>query len=210
MALLGVSVLVLATWSGCGDDEAPPAGLQETGSAACADGKDNDNDGLTDCKDTDCLAYCAGKSENTAALCQDTKDNDEDGKTDCLDSDCAKDSACLETSVTACNDNKDNDEDGLTDCADFDCYSSPACCKMAPADFSGPFFSYTKSDCTNTRCVSDLTCCKQSIDYNQCCQGTLHCHGFDPSLWILWGLPRFRQLDVSPLSTARRRFIATV
>ncbi len=159
---------------------------------ACKDGVDNDGDELVDCQDPGCskglkLAYC-----NREQSCADGKDDDKDGKIDCQDADCAKDTACLESSDTTCADGKDNDLDGLVDCADFGCYASSACCTLPAVDFSGPAFAY-KSDCTITKCDSDLTCCKQTTSFNKCCSGTLHCHGFDPGRWVVWGLPRFRQ-----------------
>ena len=159
---------------------------------ACKDGVDNDGDELVDCQDPGCakglkLQYC-----NREQSCADGEDDDKDGKIDCKDPDCVKDPACLESGDTACSDGKDNDLDGLTDCADFGCYTSPACCTLPAVNFSGPAFSY-KSACTITKCASDLTCCKQTSFFNQCCTGTLHCHGFDPGRWVVWGLPRFRQ-----------------
>ena len=61
----------------------------------CSDQLDNDNDGLADCFDSDCLS--AHKCPETAygeQACADIKDNDQDGQIDCADQDC---SAVLET-----------------------------------------------------------------------------------------------------------------
>ncbi len=50
----------------------------------CADGIDNDLDGLLDCEDGDCVGWpCEGE-----APCDDDIDNDNDGHTDCEDDDC--------------------------------------------------------------------------------------------------------------------------
>jgi hypothetical protein len=79
----------------------------------CADGADDDCDGLVDCADPDChgLSPC----EAVEAACGDGLDNDGDGLVDCDDPDCA--SALAES----CADDLDNDCDGLVDCADPDC-----------------------------------------------------------------------------------------
>jgi hypothetical protein len=59
----------------------------------CGDGHDNDNDGLRDCLDPDCV--------NSAAClefgqCRDGRDNDSDGITDCYDSSCANSAGCAQ------------------------------------------------------------------------------------------------------------------
>ncbi|MFH2009057.1 MAG: MopE-related protein, partial [bacterium] len=97
------------------------------------DGVDNDNDGSTDCADSDCMGLscgangrvcsggvctCPGGSSETQ--CQDGQDNDCDGAVDCADSDCSANPACVSTE-TLCTDGLDNDGDGFTDCADSDC-----------------------------------------------------------------------------------------
>ncbi len=60
--------------------------------ANCSDGKDEDNDTVTDCGDADCFADPAcrpdGDPESTDARCSDWVDNDQDGYKDCDDSDC--------------------------------------------------------------------------------------------------------------------------
>jgi hypothetical protein len=61
----------------------------ESTAAACADGVDNDADGLIDCADPDCSFTCATPAENTAAACADGVDNDADGLIDCADPDCS-------------------------------------------------------------------------------------------------------------------------
>jgi parallel beta-helix repeat protein len=60
--------------------------------SACADGLDNDEDGLIDCADSDCDTV--GDCEQPEATCDDGIDNDGDSKTDCTDGDCTGDSAC--------------------------------------------------------------------------------------------------------------------
>ncbi|MCA9686273.1 MAG: M4 family metallopeptidase, partial [Myxococcales bacterium] len=60
----------------------------------CDDGIDNDNDGTTDCADSDCTDDAACQPQPEAEVCDDGIDNDNDGTTDCADSDCSGDAAC--------------------------------------------------------------------------------------------------------------------
>lgn len=55
--------------------EYPPP-EEENDSALCADGIDNDYDGLADCNDNECDGFCR---EESAAECGDGRDNDADG-----------------------------------------------------------------------------------------------------------------------------------
>jgi hypothetical protein len=64
----------------------------ENTAALCSDTLDNDNDGLKDCADPDCAAFCTVTPE----ACQDGIDNDLDGKIDCADTDCTADSSCVD------------------------------------------------------------------------------------------------------------------
>ena len=60
----------------------------------CANGVDDDGDGLIDCEDADCdldPACIAPPVEN----CTNGTDDDGDGLADCLDSDCANDPSCV-------------------------------------------------------------------------------------------------------------------
>ena len=67
---------------------------------ACKNGKDDDGDGIIDCKDTDCQwIYPCREKENSNALCTDGFDNDGDGKKDCDDPDCNSINSIY---VTAC------------------------------------------------------------------------------------------------------------
>ena len=103
----------------------------------CYDGLDNDEDGLTDCDDSDCEGIaCCGKvgAENTDEACSDGCDNDGNGYTDCNDFSCTKWTpavkACKaeteepEDTPEACSDGIDNDWDGYFDCNDKSCYQS--------------------------------------------------------------------------------------
>ena len=85
---------------------------------SCFDKRDNDDDGLIDCADSDCDGarkwLCQYGRE---VSCFDSFDNDGDGLTDCRDPDCG--ARCPETS---CSDGSDNDFDGYVDCDDSDCF----------------------------------------------------------------------------------------
>ena len=54
---------------------------------ACADGRDDDADGLVDCEDGECFAACTER-------CDDGVDDDGDGDVDCRDEDCWGRSTC--------------------------------------------------------------------------------------------------------------------
>ncbi len=98
----------------------------------CADGLDNDGDGLTDRDDPQCFSpYHAespgGISRAPVGTCADGIDNDGDGLTDRADPSClsgADDEGepPLMTPLGLCNDGLDNDGDGRSDLADPGCY----------------------------------------------------------------------------------------
>ncbi|MEL6122644.1 MAG: vWA domain-containing protein [Bacteroidota bacterium] len=91
----------------------------------CSDGIDNDEDGLVDCDDPDCITL-VNCQENTLIACNDLYDNDEDGLVDCFDPDCFAFKRCFEKEEK-CDDGVDNDGDGLIDCADSSCFESIQC-----------------------------------------------------------------------------------
>ena len=103
----------------------------------CSDGQDNDEDGLADCSDPDCIkAYvCSAVGpEDNAAWCDDGFDNDGNGYTDCGDFSCMQTAACRtevqepdEVSDAQCSDGVDNDWNGYFDCGDFSCGAAAGC-----------------------------------------------------------------------------------
>ncbi len=78
---LAVATLALAV--GCADEpECTGPGCDDGPTLEiCADGEDNDGDGLVDCADVDCFGGCL-------ELCTDGQDEDGDGLVDCDDDDC--------------------------------------------------------------------------------------------------------------------------
>ena len=107
----------------------------ETSDQSCNDGLDNDQDGLTDCDDPDCIyetGHCGEiipaipywQPENSYNLCIDQVDNDDDGQFDCGDRKCQSiPEVCCSREFTneQCKDGVDNDANGYTDCEDFGC-----------------------------------------------------------------------------------------
>lgn len=114
---------------------------------SCNDGIDNDQDGKTDCADSDCvkqrckptpqtytcdaLLQCSCDGAVTPApedTCDDRADDDCDGNIDCADSDCEAKTCgvgCLcaggKQKETECANGRDDDGDTKLDCADEDC-----------------------------------------------------------------------------------------
>jgi cysteine-rich repeat protein len=87
----------------------------------CANGTDDDADGLVDCQDLDCAAYPGCGRE---VACTDGTDDDGDGLVDCADPDCAGAVGCR---PEVCGNGGDDDGDGDVDCGDFDCLAAPGC-----------------------------------------------------------------------------------
>jgi len=111
-----------------GPDAEPSPGGAESDSASCADSVDNDLDGHTDCRDTDCAGVGPCQPETGDEACTDRFDNDLDGYTDCKDFDCGGSGQCgSEDTAERCRDDLDNDGDGYLDCHDFDCRAFPPC-----------------------------------------------------------------------------------
>jgi hypothetical protein len=97
-----------------------PARNEESSATACANGQDDDLDGLVDCHDPGCTAQCL---ENTESRCANAVDDDLDGNIDCADRDCS--AFCHETTAERCENGIDDDHDGNSDCGDIDC--APFC-----------------------------------------------------------------------------------
>jgi hypothetical protein len=134
----------------------------------CDDGIDNDNDGDTDCADSDCVGETGmlGETcEQPESSCDDGFDNDGDNVKDCVDPDCAEDPACGgEPFEDICDDGIDNDEDGKTDCADTDCIGEmgPGGTCEIPTELTcdDGFDNDVDSlvDCDDSDCAEDPAC----------------------------------------------------
>ena len=91
--------------------------------AQCADGLDNDSDGLIDLVDPGCSNAQDNNEGDGTSQCQDTLDNDSDGAIDFPnDFSCTSRQDNDETNTKAqCQDGLDNDSDGLIDLVDPGC-----------------------------------------------------------------------------------------
>jgi len=87
----------------------------------CANGLDDDGDGLADCADSDCFAnpVCQENCANGA-------DDDLDGDIDCADSDCTGHPIC--NIQEDCTNGVDDNFNGLVDCDDSQCFPEAFCC----------------------------------------------------------------------------------
>ena len=108
---------------------------------SCFDNQDNDNDGLIDCADSDCIGqggiqYGKPLCESNEGLCSYGFDNDANGDVDCADYNCDSKFAgnipsfgnvFCQNAETQCGDNFDNDDDGLVDCSDPTCKLHVSC-----------------------------------------------------------------------------------
>lgn len=104
--------------------------------AQCADGLDNDTDGLVDMADPGCTSASDNDETNSGgggggtAQCADGVDNDSDGLVDMADPGCTNAADNDETnsggggSTTQCSDGVDNDGDNLVDMSDPGCTSA--------------------------------------------------------------------------------------
>ncbi len=127
----------------------------------CTDGRDDDHDQSADCADDDCAAHPACRRE---ADCGNEVDDDGDGATDCADDDCAAAPPCLPESQ--CDDGLDDDGDGPIDCADRDCLAWRACAEYACADAQDDDGD-AATDCADPDCAPAPTCGEQACNDGQ-------------------------------------------
>lgn len=144
----------------------------------CANGMDDDDDGLVDCADDDCDAdsACQANSNNSnsnninsnnnnsngsgSEYCTNLVDDDGDGLVDCADPDCAVAPSCLSED---CGNGTDDDGDGLADCDDPDCSGSPGCvpeeCTNGVDDDGNGL-----TDCEDPQCAAAPNCALETCD----------------------------------------------
>jgi hypothetical protein len=116
----------------------------------CADGLDDDGDGLIDCADPQCASF----NNCVETACADNMDNNDNGLADCADPNCAATDACAERT---CDDEMDNDSDGFTDCADPNCAGAQACEEVLCAD-SLDNDNNGLTDCDDLACMRTDAC----------------------------------------------------
>ena len=109
-------------------------GASENTAGLCADGQDNDCNGLTDCADTaGCFGYCCHDADSDTYYAEPSCGT----AVDCNDGNPGVHPGVLENTLPMCTDTVDNDCDAQTDCNDSGCYgigSCPAPCLDADGD----------------------------------------------------------------------------
>ncbi len=85
----------------------------------CADGEDDDEDGLVDCGDADCAEHpaCGSAQETGDLFCHNGEDDDDDDFIDCFDSSCFLDDAPGDL----------GNGDSINNCFDKYCYDDQQC-----------------------------------------------------------------------------------
>ncbi|MBU1239885.1 hypothetical protein KKF84_02480 [Myxococcota bacterium] len=99
------------------------------GSEICDNGLDDDNDGLTDCADTDCAdsPSCAANNINNLNNTNNTNNTNNLNNTNNVNNTNNTNNTNNVTTELNCSDSIDNDGDGDVDCNDDDCLFDPAC-----------------------------------------------------------------------------------
>lgn len=159
-----------------------------SGETLCADGKDNDTDGVTDCADSDCAGRACGTGcvcgggVKKESLCFQGNDEDGDGLTDCADPDCSlltcgQGCVCFGNAKTevGCGDGVDNDGDTRVDCADVETDGGGDCpsgrtCKAAPNTSA---CAATQCQCNGVVSPATETKCGDGVDND--CSGAMDC-----------------------------------
>jgi hypothetical protein len=140
---------------------------------SCANGIDDDKNGLSDCAD---IEVC-GESPACRENCSDGVDNNLNGDIDCADSNCTQDPICLPE--IDCTDGNDNDQDGVIDCADADC--DPATVVECRAEICTDGIDNNNNgtaDCNDPGCAQAVNClvpevCNDGLDNDK--DGFLDC-----------------------------------
>jgi hypothetical protein len=97
----------------------------------CNDNRDNNCNGLADCRDPGCFGdpACVKPGQE---VCNNGIDDDDDKLVDCADPDCAKSIACQPSmGREICDNGRDDNNDKLVDCSDPQCTMFPACLQVA-------------------------------------------------------------------------------
>jgi hypothetical protein len=132
--------------NGDGDAEPSPEPTafpwsSESTDTACADGRDNDQNGYADCDDFACsrnlaVTVCGAWAhyESSPTSCANNGDDDRDGLVDCADPDCAEnpffDTCPARPFESDCSGATDGDGDGWTGCRDLDCLATDPSCDL--------------------------------------------------------------------------------
>ena len=140
----------------------------------CTNGIDDDGDTLVDCADPDCEFDRACQED-----CLNGIDDDLDSLVDCRDPDCAANPSCTETN---CTNSIDDDRDGLVDCGDPDCDADPTCVPETICDDGIDNDLDTAVDCADTDCAADRAC--EGVDSDgDTVPNVIDCAPLDPGDW---------------------------
>ncbi len=157
--VLGLAVVLGHSW-GC-TDPGPEV--------SCADGQDNDGDGLVDCADDDCITTPACPEVD----CADGQDNDGDGLVDCADDDCERATPCELTclEIVDCARDCSMDLGCIADCAALGCgsgqddFDAAAGCFMSSCSdecYAGDPNSPECETCMYDNCSAEMQACTNS------------------------------------------------
>ena len=180
----------------------------ETDDGVCSDGRDNDEDGLIDCDDPDCVFGSTQCGEDVPLIpnlepeegitCHDQIDNDDNGQFDCGDPACnaVLENCCSrEFSDETCSDGLDNDGNGYVDCEDFGCRNDPfgfvTVCDT---------FSSGGSDCVPTGAGTETTLAECSDGLDNDCNGYTDCDDF--ACYVRWCLKSLSSVN-KPVESRR-------
>ncbi len=132
----------------------------------CGNGRDDDEDGATDCEDTGCASYFACQPED----CANEVDDDGNGLTDCEDPACADERVCRPED---CTNEVDDDGDGHADCQDEECLEDPACAGVEVCWNGVDDNEDGATDCADEQCSHLPECASDENIVNGNCQDGL-------------------------------------
>lgn len=164
----------------CGGDDCNDrnAGVAPGIPEVCADGADNDCNGVTDCLDPACegVGDCGCTPAGDREQCTNGSDDDCDAMVDCLDPDCVGTPACgcTDDEAARCDNGIDDDCDGTIDCSDSDCENTAACqCQAQPETCTNGSDEDCDLlvDCADPDCAGSRSCICVEPGVPEVCQG---------------------------------------
>ncbi|MAA77661.1 MAG: hypothetical protein CL916_00255 [Deltaproteobacteria bacterium] len=151
-----------------------PSSSENPNLGECGDGIDNDNDGVTDCQDTDCTGapVCVDNDNDGYSAvddCNDYNDSINPGASeisdDGIDQDCDGQDETTNSNggggngnptTEDCSNGIDDDQNGMTDCDDYMCILEPVCMEDCSNGIDDNGNGMT--DCDDYMCILDPAC----------------------------------------------------